>query len=263
MPRTPLIPLLMELLKDHGLQKEKDDEARRKALGEALEELHAKYREEAQKSGIEITEECEQELHARAMADVKLPVTRVSRDRPETPWEVGLSHLFSAIQVPLTDERDPQVRLRRKYHLPVDLTFDESALREYLVTLRLNGVRETSLLSAELARLDGEGFGTRLAEILRQQFPMETKAILAPVRFQSAKGPADSMSVPSAVSTVRKLSDTERRILTHCRRKAHKSERIAVHVGLSWGHVRRVLARLMREHRLRNTADGYRTIRAT
>jgi hypothetical protein len=55
------------------------------------------------------------------------------------------------------------------------------------------------------------------------------------------------------------LNGTERRILTHCRRKAHKGERIAKHLGLSWDHVRRVLARLVREGRLRKTTDGYRT----
>jgi hypothetical protein len=58
----------------------------------------------------------------------------------------------------------------------------------------------------------------------------------------------------------RRLNNTERRILAHCRRKAHTGERIAHHVGLSYDHIRRVLARLVREGRLRNTADGYRTV---
>jgi hypothetical protein len=58
----------------------------------------------------------------------------------------------------------------------------------------------------------------------------------------------------------RPLTDTERRILSHCRKKAHKGERIAQHVGLSYDHARRLLGRLVRENRLRNTADGYRTV---
>jgi hypothetical protein len=61
-------------------------------------------------------------------------------------------------------------------------------------------------------------------------------------------------------SPARQLSATERRILRLCRRKAHKGERIAYHLGLSYDHVRRVLARLRREGRLRLTDDGYRTV---
>jgi hypothetical protein len=59
----------------------------------------------------------------------------------------------------------------------------------------------------------------------------------------------------------RPLTDTERRILARCRHKAHKGERIAHHLGLSWDHTRRLLARLVRERHLRKTGDGYRTVR--
>jgi hypothetical protein len=59
----------------------------------------------------------------------------------------------------------------------------------------------------------------------------------------------------------RKLSATERKILAHCRRKAHTGERISFHVALSYDHVRRVLARLVKEKRLRTTDDGYRTVK--
>lgn len=69
---------------------------------------------------------------------------------------------------------------------------------------------------------------------------------------------------PSALPAARSLSDTERRILSHCRRQAHKGERIARWLGLSFDHVRRLLARLVREGRLRRTDRGYRTVlRAT
>lgn len=62
----------------------------------------------------------------------------------------------------------------------------------------------------------------------------------------------------------RPLSTTERRILAHCRRKAHKGERVAHHVGISNDHARRLLARLVKERRLRKAAGGYRTVqRAT
>jgi hypothetical protein len=74
---------------------------------------------------------------------------------------------------------------------------------------------------------------------------------------------AQTAGVPAkltAVAPPRELSGTERRILTHCRRKAHKGERIAHHVGLSNDHTRRILARLVKERRLRKTDAGYRTV---
>jgi hypothetical protein len=52
-------------------------------------------------------------------------------------------------------------------------------LREYLCRVRLGAVEETTLLSTELARLDREGFGDRLAEALLQQFPEEMEGVLA------------------------------------------------------------------------------------
>jgi hypothetical protein len=58
----------------------------------------------------------------------------------------------------------------------------------------------------------------------------------------------------------RTLNETEKHILAHCRRKAHKGERIAYHLHLSNDHTRRVLARLVSEGRLRKTDKGYRTV---
>jgi hypothetical protein len=76
-------------------------------------------------------------------------------------------------------------------------------------------------------------------------------------RRQARTVTANGANAPPA----RSLNETERRILARCRRKAHKGERIANWLGLSYGHVRRVLGRLVREGRLRNTAEGgYRTV---
>ncbi|HEV3256446.1 MAG TPA: winged helix-turn-helix domain-containing protein [Gemmataceae bacterium] len=61
--------------------------------------------------------------------------------------------------------------------------------------------------------------------------------------------------------TARPPNPTERRILSHCRRRDHKGERIARHLGLSYEHVRGVLARLVRAGLLRKTEGGYRTVR--
>jgi hypothetical protein len=82
------------------------------------------------------------------------------------------------------------------YDIPGDLTKDERALREYLAFIRLEDVRETSPLSAELARLDAEGFGDRLAEVLQQKFPDEMQEILAAVQAATriATGKAAELS---------------------------------------------------------------------
>jgi hypothetical protein len=69
--------------------------------------------------------------------------------------------------------------------------------------------------------------------------------------------PLRYLSVPQA----RDLNATEKRIIQHCRRKAHKGERIAKNLGLSYDHTRRILGRLVREGRLRKTDDGYRSPR--
>jgi hypothetical protein len=125
-----------------------------------------------------------------------------------TPWEKALSLLFQAMKVPLHDEHDPEEKLKRQYELPGDPSGDESSLREYLVRLELGGIRETSILSAELARLDSEGFGCRLAEALREEFPEDTKTILATVRFnhpeQTATEPGPSGAPLAATQSVRK-----------------------------------------------------------
>jgi hypothetical protein len=100
--------------------------------------------------------------------------------------------------------------------------------------------------------------------------PKATEAIAAAVPPQTPPA-ASAATAPAgarnrgqdAGAAGRQLSPTERHILSHCRRKAHTGERIAHHLGLSYDHVRRVLARLVREERLRVTADGYRTVRAT
>jgi hypothetical protein len=70
--------------------------------------------------------------------------------------------------------------------------------------------------------------------------------------------PAAAAASPPAE---RELIPTERRILTLCRRKAIKGERLAnKHLQLSYDYVRRLLARLVREGRLRNTNQGYRAV---
>jgi hypothetical protein len=58
----------------------------------------------------------------------------------------------------------------------------------------------------------------------------------------------------------RKLSDTDQKILAYCRERPRKGERIAEYVIRTWDHVRHLLARLVKEGRLRITDAGYETV---
>jgi hypothetical protein len=73
-------------------------------------------------------------------------------------------------------------------------------------------------------------------------------------------GRATHVAEQSVVPPSRPPNQTEKRILTHCRRKAHKGERIANRLGLSYDHVRGVCARLVKHGHLKKTANGYRTV---
>jgi hypothetical protein len=108
----------------------------------------------------------------------------------------------------------------------------------------------------------------QLAEWLRLERPVSTEGASSP-------GAAPRSTVPGRTPAggqltadrealdggrPRRLSDTERKILALCRRRAHKGERIAHHIRRSEEHTRRLLARLVKEGRLRTTPTGYRTV---
>jgi hypothetical protein len=178
-----------------------------------------------------------------------------------TAWNAAVSQLFQAMKVTIYDLRDPRERRAREYDLRQGPSRDELALRAHLENVRFDGVRETGLISAELARLDGEQFGRRLAEVLQSDFPEDTRDAVEAIAIElQEQGHLNALADTKPSTEQRALSDTERGILKHCRKKAHKGERIANHVGLSYDHVRRVLAGLVKGGRLRKTADGYRTV---
>jgi hypothetical protein len=109
-----------------------------------------------------------------------------------------------------------------------------------------------------------------LPELKKALQPFDERFLKAELWFEenqfSRPAPLPSATTAEAVRHTpagRPPNPTDLRILAYCRRKAHKGERIAHHLGLSYDHTRRVLARLVKEGRLRNTDDGYRTIRAT
>jgi hypothetical protein len=82
-------------------------------------------------------------------------------------------------------------------------------------------------------------------------------------KAQIPRGPHLKAEDPET-HTSPKHTPTQVKILSYCRRKAHKGERVAHHLGLSYDHVRRVLAGLVKRGELRLTPNGYRTVqRAT
>jgi hypothetical protein len=73
--------------------------------------------------------------------------------------------------------------------------------------------------------------------------------------------PGPQTSRASKADSAHRLNSTQQAIIKHCRKKAHKGERIANHLGLSYDHTRRVLALLVKEGHLRTTENGYRTVK--
>jgi hypothetical protein len=108
--------------------------------------------------------------------------------RLRTPWEVAVPIMLSALQVPDIKECDLRALLSEMQtdgllsEVGVVANVEKSKTRaefvKYYRARRLGGVESSIPLSAELARLDAEGFGARLVERLRANFPNELAAIL-------------------------------------------------------------------------------------
>jgi hypothetical protein len=92
-----------------------------------------------------------------------------------------MSQLFVAMSAPQGD-----APATGEYEMEDDLSNDEKALREHLVRSRINEVQKLTPLSRELARLDSEGFGSRLADELKRDFPSELSPILDRIRPKGA-----------------------------------------------------------------------------
>ncbi len=174
------------------------------AVKRRYEELRADYLRTARAGRKRRTKADEDRIGQIASQEAELQVAGeragipLVPDRPRTCWEVVLSPLYCAMKVVIGDGCAPT-----DYDIPGDLTNDERALREYLTFIRLEDVRKTSPLSAELTRLDAEGFGDRLAEILQQKFPDEMQEILAAVQT----------ATHTAAGKGAELSDRQRDIL--------------------------------------------------
>lgn len=69
---------------------------------------------------------------------------------------------------------------------------------------------------------------------------------------------------PRKISTPAKsqprLNQTEKKILSLCRRRHYKGELLANKVGLAYDYARRVFAKLVKAKLLRNDENGYRTV---
>jgi hypothetical protein len=173
-----LVDLLLELLRFHVQEEDRrraEADANQAEFTEAVrrrcEELHLSSNTTGADGALLVQA---QEEISREWANIP-----VSPPSSQTPWQLALSHLFQHFKAPLTNQLDPEVKFVCEHRLPDESTTDESILREYLLRVRVGAVEETSLVSAELARLNAEAFGNRLAERLEEDFPQEIREILA------------------------------------------------------------------------------------
>jgi hypothetical protein len=103
-------------------------------------------------------------------------------DRQRTAWEAGLPILVSHLRVARVGERELREYLTRLRMDGLDVRAIAGktgpGLRESVFGQPLGGIERSTDLSAELARLDGEGFGGFLVENLRPRFPEQTTSIV-------------------------------------------------------------------------------------
>jgi hypothetical protein len=104
-------------------------------------------------------------------------------ERLRTPWEVAAPLVLARLSMPgitLSDLREHLVYLKFEgLHWPSFEGKTGQAFRAEFQASPLGGVTTTTPLSAELARLDGEGLGVELAARLCQDYAQEMDAILA------------------------------------------------------------------------------------
>jgi predicted DNA-binding protein (UPF0251 family) len=91
--------------------------------------------------------------------------------------------------------------------------------------VRVDDLEGTSPLSRELARLDNDGFGNRLAEYLREMFPAEMAAIL------DALGVAVPPATTRTRSPRKRRRKTERKITPISPKQAEAVQLVAEHKG--------------------------------
>jgi hypothetical protein len=248
-PPLCLHHLLLELLQRQVQQEDRDrqeleagENTSRQAVLERHEQLRSKYLHGVKTERARITQVQSDRIDQRAADEAreeirqKFSQTPLVLDRARTPWEAALSHLFVAMKATIRDESDPKEKLAWQYD--VLRTSAEDDLREYLFRVHLEGVQEPSRLSAELARLDGEGFGDRLAEQLRQDFPDEMREIIASVRewLPTSKKRAKPGRPP------KRRTKEEKKIIDAWDSKRYKTYKaLATESGVSEEVIRRVI----------------------
>jgi hypothetical protein len=106
-----------------------------------------------------------------------------ARKRLRTPWEIAAPLVLARLSMPgitVSDLREHLVYLKFEgLHWPRFEGKTGQAFRAEFRASPPGGVTTTTPLSADLARLDGEGLGMELATRLRQDYAQEMDAILA------------------------------------------------------------------------------------
>jgi hypothetical protein len=208
---VPLVPLLRALLDHHLVPQDAEQKRRQELVAQLTDALWEGFRCE---HGRPPSGEENRRIQSAAFDEIwKEQIGQLGHAPPDVrlwsdfPWNMALSQLSSAMLVLPAGPSDP---LSEEYELPGDPSRGESALREYLARVRLNEVAEPTPLSVELARLDADGFGTRLADALRQKFPAEMPAILDAVHAEAGGEAAEQTS--STTSAIAANADAGREV---------------------------------------------------
>jgi hypothetical protein len=137
--------------------------------------------------------------------------TKKARNRSRTPWEIAYKLVLNELRAPGINESE------LRYHLAY-VRFDGidgkridgltgQALIDEIQASPMGGVQVSNPLSAELSRLEGEGFGDRLLERLRPEFLDTIQRILP------------SLEVRNSASQGSKLGFQPRAIVYGCQRQ--------------------------------------------
>lgn len=194
---VPLVPLLRALLAQHLAPEVAEEKGREELVAQRTDALWEEFRRE---HGRPPSDEENRDIQSAACDEVWIEqigeLDNASRDDrlwSGFPWNVAQSELFTAMRALPVGPPDSRTE---DCELPGDPSRAESALREYLARVRLNEVAEPTPLSVELARLDADGFGTHLADVLQEKFPDTMSVILKAVQAAAGSGGRPEVTAP-------------------------------------------------------------------
>jgi hypothetical protein len=197
---------------------------------------------------------------------------QVGAARPECampfPFLIATDHvaldnmLWSFLETLPQDHRQPSNALLNRAHGIIQSVVGKLVRRDWVATWdRGDGVASAwfgNVGQDEQSKALHSAF-TELVRLARSVTPLQKRDY---VREEHARRLRKTLEryrdIRGHGATLRPLTPSDRSILAYCRHKARKGASIAIHVGLSQTHTRRLLSRLAKEGRLRKVVGGYR-----